>query len=612
MQNLSKIPVLGLVIAAVALCTAAGFYVLFSNFRAYDDEGVLLLANQLFLDGGSFYTDIPWMYGPGYLAIVRLFNDFMAVPLTHSAVRYTTLCYWLLLCAVSGLLIYKLSRSVLWSIVAFALVFLFTQAIANEPGHPQGLIAAITLLIPLAACSSRLGSKTLLWFFIGALTSAIFHIKVNAGVYSLAAVAVVLVLQFPVGRWQKLLTAVVVTASVGFPFALMLPLLPEPNALPFACILALGLGSTTLILGSERSPDINSKMSSIALVLGFSFVTVLAFTFAGVNGATPFDIFASLFIYSSSQIEFYHFFREYTAFQLASASASFALALWYCLSNSGANKKQLVVLGKIYFVSLVVYSITINDPAHAQVLLAYAGPWCWLLACKIENVEYALGRLLLANIAVWSPLLAYPVPGSQIYFGSLAIVLAAVVCGADLVAAVSRHWYRTDSLKALALERRVPFLVTVVVLIILAISLKQAREEYYRFKPLGLSGTQLIRIEPRRGYVYREIVKELNGADVALTTFRFNSFYLWSSAEMAGPLYLAHSLAYSLPIEQISIKAALMSAINPIVVKRKAPDWAEEPQTDILVWIEDNFESYRKIGRYTLMKPRGDHSVEPE
>ena len=612
MPTLSKIAVFSVAIAALALCTIAGFYALFSNFRGYDDEGILLLANQLFLEGGSFYTDIPWMYGPGYLAIVRLFNDFMAVPLTHSAVRITTLCYWLLLCAVSGLLIYKLSRSVLWSVVAFVLVFIFTQSIVNEPGHPQGLIATMTLLIPLAACYSWQGSQKVFWFFIGALTAAIFHIKVNAGVYSLAAVAVVVVLHGPAGRWRTLLTAAVVIGSAGFPFALMLPLLAQPNALPYAIILAFGLGSTALIIGSEKNPATDSWKPGIALVLGFLLVTVLAFVFAGVNGATPFDIFSSLFTYSGSQIEFYHFFREYTGFQLVLASASFMLALCYGFSRNENYQKWFVGLGKIYFVSLAIYSLTINDPAHAQALLAYAGPWCWLLVCRSENTEYALGRILLASTAVWSPLLAYPIPGSQIYFGSLAIVLSAVVCAADLVSTVSRRWYRVDGPKALVLQRRVPILMVVIVLVILANTLEQAREEYHRLKPLDLPGTELIRIEPRRGQVYREIVKELNGADIALTTFRFNSFYFWSSAQMPGSLYHAHSLANSRPEEQVAIKTALMAATHPIVVKREAPGWAKEQQADILIWIEDNFESYRKIGRYTLMKPRGDHSVEAE
>lgn len=81
---------------------------------------------------------------------------------------------------------------------------------------------------------------------------------------------------------------------------------------------------------------------------------------------------------------------------------------------------------------------------------------------------------------------------------------------------------------------------------------------------------------------------------------------------MAGSIYHAHSLAYSLPSEQGPIKEDLLRAAHPVVIKRDVPSWAVEPQADILEWIEDNFEPYRKIGQYTLMKPREDSPADAE
>jgi len=612
MLNRSKLLISCLMLACFGLCIAIAFYTLFSNFRAYDDEGILLAANQLFLAGKSFYTDIPWIYGPGYLATVSLLNDWLAVPLTHSAVRFTTLCYWMFLCTVSGLLMYKLSRSPLWSIATFSLVFIFTKSIVNEPGHPQALVAIGSILVPLAACYARPGSQRFLWFSIGLITACIFHMKINAGVFSFAAAATVLVVSFRAGEWRSLLSAAIIIGSVLFPFVLMFPLLAQPNALPFAIICAAGLGSAAITVRCEKNSGLDIKVTGSAFITGFLLVTILALMFAGAHGATPFDIISSLLSYSRSQVEFYHFFREYSGFQLISAGASLVMAFCCGFANKNTHRGWMITAGKIYFVSVALYSMVVNDPAHAHAMLGYAGPWCWVLATRVEGREFPVARLLLVTTAVWSPLLAYPVPGSQIYFGSLTILLAALVCATDMLTGVVCRWPRLATSCSGGFHKGVSLLVVMVVLVVLVLELKRVREVYSQFKPLDLPGTQLMRIEPRRGQVYRELVRELNDADVALTTFRFNSIYFWSSAAMAGSIYHAHSLAYSLPSEQGPIKEDLLRAAHPVVIKRDVPSWAVEPQADILEWIEDNFEPYRKIGQYTLMKPREDSPADAE
>ncbi|MEH6582671.1 MAG: hypothetical protein V7754_12100 [Halioglobus sp.] len=592
---------MGVVIAG--LCVAAGFFALFSNFRAYDDEGFLLIASQLFLAGEAFYTDIPWLYGPGSLAMVRVLHDWLGVPLGHSAVRFTTLACWLLLCAVSSGLVYRLCASLIWSAISFALVFIFTGSIVNEPGHPQGLIAVATVLIPLVACSLSVERQKLPWLLIGALVAAVFSTKINAGVYCGAAVLIALAANYPLKQGRVVLFLALVAGSVSFPFVLMSPLLAESYAPALACIIAATTGAVAVTAMANPIPGLEGRVGSMMFAIGFMAVTAAAMVFAAANGATVFDILANLQSYSRSQVEFYHFFSEYSGLQLLLAGLSLVLALVFSVFPSLSRRGSLEALAKGGFVLMALYALLIDGPAHAQGMLGYAGPWCWVIALRREQHRFPVGRLLLATTAAWSPLLVYPMPGSQIYFGSFPILLVAIVCADDILWTAKRQWLQSGRERLAMAGQQLPALLCLIVIAALCWQLMGLRDRYYRFQPLALPGTELIRIEPRRGGIYRGLVEELNRVDVAVTTFRFNSLYLWSQVTMAGSIYQAHSLAFAQAEEQSRIKVDLLTAAHPVVVTRPVMKGVQQPASELMAWIGDNFEPYRKIGQYTLLKP---------
>ncbi|MEH6592207.1 MAG: hypothetical protein V7746_18230 [Halioglobus sp.] len=601
-------------VVIVGLCIAGGFFALFSNFRAYDDEGFLLIASQLFLAGEAFYTDIPWLYGPGSLAMVRVVHDWLGVPLSHSAVRFTTLVCWLLLCAVSSGLIYRLCSSLIWSAITFALVFIFTGSIVNEPGHPQGFIAVCTILIPLAACSLAAQRQKLPWLLIGALVAAVFNTKVNAGVYGAAAVFIALAANYPPILGRLVLSLVLMIGSILFPFVLMSALLAESYAPALACIIAATTGAVAVTAMTNRIPVLDARVGSMMFAIGFMAVTVAAIVFTAANGATVFDILANLQNYSRSQIEFYHFFSEYSGLQLLLAGLSLALALGFAVFPALSRGGWIEGLAKGGFVLMALYALLTNDPAHAQGMLGYAGPWCWLIALRREWYRFPVGRLLLATTAAWSPLLVYPMPGSQIYFGSLPILLAAIVCAEDILQTGRLRWLKIGRKRLAMAVQQLPALLCLIVIAALCWQLMELRGRYYRNQLLALPGTELIRIEPRRGEIYRELVQELNTVNVAVNTFRFNSLYLWSTVTMAGSIYQAHSLAFAQTEEQSRIKVDLLAASHPVVVTRPVMKGVQQPSSELMTWIGNNFEPYRKIGQYTLLKPVAGfpHRIENE
>jgi hypothetical protein len=582
----------------IGACGLVGFYELFSNFRTYDDEGLLMVSSQLFLNGHIFYKEIPWIYGPIQLATVQVLHGWLSVPITHSAVRFVTLAVWLVLSGVSSLLVYQLTRYRAWALVSFILAFLFTRSIVNEPGHPQGLVAFATILIPLIPCLFRVERKWLPWLLIGGMAAAVANIKLNAGIFCIAAVSVVLASQFRPARWRGLLQLAIAGGSLLFPFMLMYPLLADPNCRGFALITACSAAAVAVITSTREVSGIQPRSACLAFLVGLMVVTLGALAFAGQHGVSIIDILSSLLGYAASQIEYYHFFRDYSLFQLGMAIGSLVLAISFVMAGDSSAGTKLITVGKTCFSLAAVYAFIVNDAAHAQAMLGYAGPWCWLVALGRHGEPVSTGRLLLAATAAWAPLLAYPIPGSQIYFGSLPVLLAAIVCAVDTIELLP-----VASWRGYLPGRIASYVALFVALGLLGWHYKAARDQYRDYEPLGLPGTEFLRVEPRLAKVLRGLVDSVDSADVVLTTFRFNSLYLWSHVKPPVPGLLPLSpLRYLSAADQQRIKRGLQVAQHPVIVTRVSAGDALPP-VEVLVWIDQTFEPYDRIGPYRLMRP---------
>lgn len=597
----AKFLLAGLVLAAV---TWTGFYELFSNFRAYDDEGLLMVSNLLFLDGFTPYDEITWLYGPVQIAGVHLLHGLLDIPVTHSAVRLVTLATWLLLAGLSGLLVLALTSSKAWALSGLVLAFMFTHSIVNEPGHPQVVVAIGTVLIPLVAAQLGGARPWVVWFGAGILTALVFHIKINAGVFVFAAVALVLCSQAIFTSWRYPLRLIAVPACFAFPFLLMIPLLAEENCLEFALISAISLAAVAITALAPSGGRPVRPLLCVAFLAGFLLVSGAALIYALVIGIALSDMASAILHYAGNQVGFYHFFREYSSLQVILAAASPFAALYVVMARDGKIARELVTVLKVWFGFAATYSLLVDGPAQSQAMLGYAGAWCWLVAWTRQRPALNQPRLLLAATAAWSPLLAYPIPGSQLYFGSLPILLAALVCVSDVVEHL-RDRLQLDSPRFLrGLVARTHLLTLVAVLAVLCMQWNSSRQRYHNFEPLGLSGTQLLHIEPRRARYYRQLVERTRQADVVVTTFRFNSLYLWSDAKMPGAAYLSQwPIEHSSPDAKEQVRIGLQNARTPVVITR-AGELDSRPLGEFMAWVAVRFEAYRRVGPYVLMRPK--------
>ncbi len=597
----------GLLLAA---CARVGYLDLFSIFLPYDDEGLLMVSARLFLEGHRPYTEVTWVYGPAHLAWLQLVHGILGVPLSHAAVRYLTLVLWLCIALLSGRLVHALTGSHPWSIAGALVSFVFVQSIVNEPGHPQSLIALATLAIPLIPGAGHGRSA---WLQIGALSALILLLKPNAGAYTLAAVGTVLLSRAAAPSARHWLLWGLLPATLAFPFVLMLPLLGEPYCARFAAIAALSAAAAAVTAFDAGAVAIRLKPACYGFLAGFTVVAVTALAYTLALAIWPPDILSSLLRYAGGQAAFYHFFREYSLLQVALAVLSLLLAV--CASSLRPSiRHHLATLARIAFVTAGAYSVAVDDPAHAQAILGWAWPWCWTLVHRRRGAAgISPDRLLLALIAAWSPLLAYPIPGSQLYFGSLPLLLAVLVAGADLAASAAAWLHsRYPALRRSGgLERLVPCAVLVGALVMLYIRFESAGDRYRRHELLALPGTGPLRIEPRRADQYRRLVVAADGYRVVFTTFRLYSLYFWSGAGIPAPGSISSfPLAHASAEEQARARDGLFRADRALLIDRidlaRAREVGGGP-----AWVDREFVETGRVGPYRLLtRPGGARDPE--
>ncbi len=579
----------------------AGFYDLFSTFSQYDDEGFWLIATRLFQQGHTLYDDIFIPYGPVSIAVKQLLHDVLQIPVTNSAVRLVSLFYWVMLSAICGLSTYRITDSAWWGLVTYGVVFALMRVFTNEPGHPQELVACFAALIPLLLCITLPPQAWLSWFMTGALIALIIATKINIGGYCLAAVLVVIAAELPRSRWRNALQIAAVLCSATFPFVLMLPHMQQTGCLPYAVICAATLSAAAIALFSPRSAGSLSLRIGLVAIAGMAVAILLTFIWMSVNGSTLPALVDSV-LYFASGLQYAYFFRHYSNLQIGFvlvAPLFAALLVWIPLNRF---RHYSIAAGKLLFVGLTVFALAANDQANAHFMLAWAGPWCWLCALQINHPKASVARKMLALLAAWHLLLAYPIAGSQLYFGTFLVAVSAVVCLADVT-----HWLANSVKNYSAQQRQLLSVAPAALLASLsllfltgkAFSLKQ---EYAALQPLNVQGTRFIRLAPERVAFYQYVVAEMRQADVGFTSSGFNSLYFWSGVAMPAPVVVQHDLRLSSEKDRRAVIQGLAAARHPLVLLRLPAYGIEPPKIDVTDWIKSEFEVYRRYHGYALMK----------
>lgn len=584
--------------AVVAASIRFGYYDLFSAFRPYDDEGHMLLVVKLVLDGHALYDQVFTPYGPCYFLAKWVVHAGLGVPLTNDAVRLLALAQWMLLCGLCAASVRRATGSWLWATVAYGALFGFLKPFHNEPGHPQELVALLAAALPLTLWSAR-PQRAGRWFAGGVLTGLLLASKVNAGFFALAALATLLCAELPARRGAAALRAAAVLGAVLAPLLLMRPLLAEAACRPYALVCSAALGAATLAgLGRRAAPERGWLRAGLACAAGVAVASGGVLVLAAALGATPGGLVRSLVHYAGSA-RFFYFFPSFTLATLVLACSAPLFAAYAVWGAPGRARRHLLGAAKTLFgfgaLALALLGWEILGPA---------GPWAWLCMTEDGERRTSTGRRLLAALAAWQLLLAYPVAGSQLAFGTFLVLTSGVICAADGV-----RWI-ADSLgagRAGAPARVVAasgLAVAAVVLAHLTWAGGVVARRYQAGTALGFPGTERIRLEPRRARQLQQLVAALEPADVIFATAGLNSLYLWTGRRMPAPVAVANDLRVIPEDDRRRIAQGLERAQRPIVILSPPMKPHDLSTIDLVQWIESHFELDRRIGRYRLMRRR--------
>ena len=590
-----------LLLVLLAVSATFGFYDLFSNFRQYDDEGYWLIVTRLFLDGHPLYEQIEIPYGPVSLAVKIVLHDYLSVPLTNAATRFISLAYWIFLSAGCGLLVRRLTGSNFAAVLCYVLIFLSMRAFTNEPGHPQELIACFAILIPLCLGGGEDFINWRRWFGAGVLVALIFSTKINTGIFCMGALMVVMAAGLPACRWTRYLPLLAGVLAASLPFVLMRPHWQQANCLPYASICSAAILAASVAVCSSRGAGVIRLKDCTAMVIGFLSILLAVYLFLQISGSSVAAYIANIQLFAAGLGDIF-LFREYSLAQVFFAFVAPLLSATLLCTGPFPQRFGLIVSMKIIF-AVVTAGLLFNlGPANSQSLLGWAGPWCWLCVAPQGGQTICLPRKLLALLAVFNLLLAYPVPGSQLYFGTFLILVSALVCAVDGTHYIAQKWQGESTGGWRPAGNLLSVLLLACMLSYFCYRVLELRERYWALQPVQISGMEWLRLEPSRVNTFQQLLAEMHEADVGFSAFGLNSLYLWSGIDMAAPVVVQHDLRFTSKRRQEEIAEGLAAAGNPLVLLRMQQYGLQPQSIELTDWIDREFVEYRKIGGYQLMK----------
>jgi hypothetical protein len=520
-----------LVLFAVLLGVAASM-MMFSTFMLYDDEGYVLLSLRNFISHGHLYGEVYTQYGPfPYLFYAGVHA--LGIPLTHTTGRVITLIAWSGAAMGCAAMVWRATRSHSARLAVLASVFVYLWIMVSEPVHPGGLVAGITAGLAWLGHRWISSGRLRLWMVLaGAGTAALLLTKINIGVFAGLATVAWLLLHHEsvfVRRWS--LPAIIFAAAL-LPFALMRPLLGTPwvrtYALMFACsgVAAIGAaarGATPRCGWRDWRTALISGLAVMAIVLGYIFA----------RGTGPAELLNGVLLGPLQHPG--HFSLKFPWPGGTAWIAVGSLILFGCASLLRRRDIKGIDRGIAWLriAAAAALAITIaRFPAISpdNLVFAFAPPCLWVFLWRLPEEEPAFlaARTWVCLLFLSQCLHAFPVPGSQIAWGTfLALPVAA------LGAWPAATWLARQSSAAPGRLRRANiFLGAVVALFAMTTTwrLIEVGNRYIDGRTLHLPGSGPLRLPTQATALYRSIVVNATAhADVLFSLPGMFSLNIWSA-----------------------------------------------------------------------------------
>lgn len=592
---------------------------MFTGFAVYDDEGYMLTALQSFLNQGALYEDVFSQYGPFYYEIWGVLFSVFGIPVSHDGGRSVTLAVWLLSSLMIGLATARMTGSVVLGLGSQMLVFASLGTLTSEPMHPGGLIVLLLALIVLVACCVRTKPSVGPMAVIGGVVAALMLVKINVGVFALAALVLACSVSYsPLAnrRWLRMLAE---GGFIALPFVLMASTLGESWARDYATHVAVAAVGVVIVL---RTRDVPRRASEELWWLGGGFLAVAVLSCLAVvmSGTSPGSLLDGLVGQPLKQSDAFSipFEPANRIYLLDAAALSGAAAYWYVARGrgraAGAAWASVVPLVSILVgIQMALSPIgrtlpfdATNLPGYQLSLLAFA--WLALVPSPGNGSRaFAFGRLLLPLLAVLQALHAFPVAGSQILWSAFLLVPVGVICVGNGIHGLVSNLGDERERRAFAIFGALGavLLIGFVANAVLREPLRDARAAYNASIPLDLPGARNVRLGPEEVELYRSISTSINAnCETFLALPGMNSFYVWTEREPPT----GHNATAWMTLFDDERQRAVIGGANRVAElcllenEPLAAGWGAIPEGPLVKYMRKEFKPISNIGEYRLLK----------
>lgn len=520
-----------ILIAFATVLTFASALMMFSAFMFYDDEGYVLTSLRNFATYGGLYREVYSQYGPFTFVFYGLLQT-LGLDLTHTAGRIVTLIAWSGAALACAALVGRATTSFAARLAVLSGVFVYLWIMVSEPTHPGGLIASMVALLAWLGYRWIDAERPTAWaILIGAGAATLFLTKINIGVFAAASALSWFVLHHEnnsLRRWAPL--GLMASAAI-FPFALMRPLLGTPwvqtYALLFASSATAALGAAAIGAGPRLGwralrTGVWAALGVIIIVLG----VILA------RGSTPHDVLEGLLLGPLRHpANFSLNFPWPTGARVAAfASMSVFVLAWWLRRRAWAGLDSAIAVLRLATSAALAATIA-RFPAISpdNFTFAYAAPCLWLFLWPLsaENSSALAARRWVGLLFLGQYLHAFPVPGSQIAWGTFLALPIAALGAWPAVKSLAARWPVRDSF-----ARVVRFTLIAIVLVFAVTTtwkLVQVGRRFEVGRNLDLPGAESIRLPENASALFQILTANaVAHGDMLFSEPGMFSFNLWS------------------------------------------------------------------------------------
>lgn len=564
----------GLGLLGLITCTmvALAFPRAFTRFPDYDDEGYYLLSLRTLARRGGVYSHIYSAYGPFYHFATLGLLAILRIPLNHDGGRSLTLVLWSAIAVATATFTWRDTRSTFLSAIAIPLAFIWLTPFVSGPLQPAGIAFALTFLL-LCFMQHRewwCGSGAAV---VGSVCMALALVKINLGIFAIAAVGWTLVAITATPGWLRWFTY---GTALALPLAVLGNAVLEWNVLLYALTVECGVVALILAAPTDR---IRTSVTWRLIVAGFVGTLVAAMALSLAFGENIGAIFESIIVnslrYVSSQGRYpVNMTWPFVASALSLAAMVVLLTRgwrWLCFAV------RAVAL-PLVFVALVVPMWRFVDWAVVPILL---------LPRDAGIPAERSARVCLAALIVFNELQAYPVggiAGSAVTFATFLIVPASLLVTKDLIDELKVARWRPQVAKvgaALAMATMVALLGAEAFL-----TMGSSWGRYWSDPPLRLPGSELIRLPAGQAASLEATVADIRdrSCTTLITYPGMLSFYVWTGLPPPPGIVLVDGINWRQPALRVPVSTALSRVKNVCLVANPSRERISSRQSALPIW----------------------------